>query len=113
VRLILLEFNELSPPVIQKLMAEGEPPNFKRFHDESDVYETVADELAPNLEPWIQWITVHSGIPREHRIQRLGDGHELSEPNLWDLVSDRGGSVPVCGSVKHQLPRADPRLGAP
>ena len=99
-RLILLEFNELSPPVIQKLMAAGELPNFKRFHDESDVYETEADELAPNLEPWIQWITVHSGIPyRAHRIQRLGDGHKLSEPNLWDFVSDRGGSVWVCGSM--------------
>jgi hypothetical protein len=100
VRLILLEFNELSPPIVKKLMAEGELPNFKRFHDESSVYETEADELAPNLEPWIQWITVHSGIPyREHGIERLGDGHHLNEPNLWDLVSDRGGSVWVCGSM--------------
>ena len=98
--LILLEFNELSPPVIEELMAAGELPNFKRFHDESQVHETEADEVAPNLEPWIQWITVHTGIPyREHGIQRLGDGHELTAPNLWDLVSDRGGDVWVCGSM--------------
>ena len=98
--LTVLEFNELSPPVIQKLMADGELPNFKRLHDESAVYETEADELAPNLEPWIQWVTVHSGIPyREHGIQRLGDGHELDAPNLWDLVSDDGGTVWVCGSM--------------
>ncbi len=100
VRLILLEFNELSPPVIKKLMEDGELPNFERLHNESQVHETEADERAPNLEPWIQWVTVHSGISyREHGIQRLGDGHKLSEPNLWDLVSERGGNVWVCGSM--------------
>jgi hypothetical protein len=100
VPLILLEFNELSPPVIKQLMAAGELPNFERLYNESEVYETEADERAPNLEPWIQWITVHSGIPyRDHGIQRLGDGHELSEPNLWDYASERGRSVWVCGSM--------------
>jgi hypothetical protein len=64
VRLIPLEFNELSPTVRQKLMA-GELPGFKRFHDESAVHETEADEIAPNLEPWIQWVTVHSESPTE------------------------------------------------
>jgi hypothetical protein len=100
VPLILLEFNELSPPVIKKLMAAGELPNFERFHNEAEVHETEADERAPNLEPWIQWVTVHTGIPyRDHGIERLGDGHELDEPNLWDYVSDRSGSVWVCGSM--------------
>ena len=100
VRLILLEFNELSPPVIKKLMALGELPNFERFYNEAEVHETEADERAPNLEPWIQWITVHTGIPyRDHGIQRLGDGHELNEPSLWDNVSERDGSVWVCGSM--------------
>ena len=95
VRLILLEFNELSSPVIKKLMALGELPNFERFYNEAEVHETEADERAPNLEPWIQWITVHTGIPyRDHGIQRLGDGHELNEPSLWDNVSERAGA---CG----------------
>ena len=91
VRTILMEFNELSPPVMQKLMAQGELPNFQRFYRESEAYTTEADELAPNLEPWIQWVTIHSGIPyREHGIQRLGDGHKLAEDNLWDVLSDHG-----------------------
>jgi hypothetical protein len=43
---------------------------------------------------------VHTGIPyRDHGIERLGDGHELNEPSLWDNVSARGGSVWVCGSM--------------
>jgi hypothetical protein len=99
-RAILMEFNELSPPVMQKLMAQGKLPNFQRFYRESEVYLTEADEVAPNLEPWIQWVTVHTGIPySEHGIQRLGDGHKLDAENLWDVVSDDGRNVWVCGSM--------------
>ena len=62
--LILLEFNELCPPLLTRWMAEGRLPNFKRFHDASAVFITEADErAAPNLEPWIQWYSVHTGLP--------------------------------------------------
>jgi hypothetical protein len=107
VRVILMEFNELSPPVMEKLIAQGELPNFRRLRDESEIFMTEADELAPNLEPWIQWITVHTGIPyAEHGIQRLGDGHKLRAKQLWDVLSDAGKSVWVCGSmnINYQLP---------
>ena len=34
----------------------------------------------PNLEPWIQWVTVHSGsVYRDHGIYHLGDGHKLED----------------------------------
>ncbi len=99
-RVILLEFNELCPRLMQKFMSAGKLPNFSRFHSEAQVHETVADEVAPNLDPWIQWITVHSGVPYEsHKIQDLGDGHKLAAKNVWDLVSDAGGGVWVCGSM--------------
>jgi hypothetical protein len=97
---ILLEFNELCPPLMKKFMAAGHLPNFSRFHGEAMVATTVADEVAPFLDPWIQWITVHSGVPyKGHKIRDLGDGHLLDAPNLWDLVSARGGKSVVCGSM--------------
>ena len=56
--------------------------------------------ITPYLEPWIQWITVHSGVPyREHGIHDLGDGDKLTAPNIWDVVSDAGGAVWVCGAM--------------
>ncbi len=106
-RLILLEFNELSPVLMEKFMAAGKLPNFKRFHDESQVAITEAETVAPDLEPWIQWVTVHSGIPyQEHQIHHLGDGPELDRKCLWDLASDDGRSVWVCGSmnINYQKP---------
>ncbi len=99
-KMILLEFNELSPVLMEKFIAAGKLPNFKRFHDESQVFTTEADAPAPDLEPWIQWVTVHSGIPYEqHQVHHLGDGHKLEVPNIWDRLSAAGKSVWVCGSM--------------
>ena len=97
---ILLEFNELCPPLMHRFMRAGHLPNFSRFHAEAQVHQTVADEVAPNLDPWIQWITLHSGVPyKTHKIHDLADGHRLKAKNVWDLVSDAGGEVWVCGSM--------------
>ena len=37
-RVILIEFNELTPRLLDAWMASGDLPNFKRFHDRSQVY---------------------------------------------------------------------------
>jgi hypothetical protein len=97
---ILLEFNELSPTLMSRFIAQGELPNFKKLHDQSAVYLTDAGEDPPNLEPWIQWVTVHSGVPfAQHGIYNLGDGQKLKEKCLWDVLSAAGHRVGVCGSM--------------
>lgn len=106
-RVILLEFNELSPTVMQNFIADGHLPNFARLYQESQVFISDAEEAAPNLEPWIQWVTIHSGLSYdEHGIFHLGDGHKLSVKSLWDIASDEGLRVLVCGSMnaKYDLP---------
>jgi hypothetical protein len=100
VRGILIEFNELSPVLMDKFIAAGKLPNFERLREQSAVYLTEAEEEQENLEPWIQWVTVHSGLSfGEHGIKDLGDGYQLSEKNVWDVLSDRGRRVWVCGSM--------------
>ncbi len=104
---IMLEFNELTPSLIHQFMEQGKLPNFRRFYEESEAYTTDAEEDPPRLEPWIQWVTVHSGLPyREHRVFYLNDGHALKEKCIWDLVSDSGMPVWICGSmnVRYDLP---------
>ena len=69
-RVLLLEFNELVPHLLDRFIEQGELPNFQRFYRESAVFTTMSDETeAPNLEPWIQWYSLHTGLPfREHKI---------------------------------------------
>jgi hypothetical protein len=97
---IALEFNELSPVLMDRFIQEGRLPNFARLRDQSIVTVTDAEEEPPALEPWIQWVTVHTGLSySEHGVFDLGDGHKLKYPRLWDMASDAGKTVWVCGSM--------------
>lgn len=97
---IVLEFNELTPHLMQQWMDEGKLPGFKKLHDQATVYITDAEEPVESLEPWIQWVTVHSGLTyKEHGIYDLGDGHKLRSPRLWDVASNAGKRVWICGSM--------------
>jgi hypothetical protein len=97
---IVLEFNELTPSLIDRFVGEGVLPNFKKFRDESRVFTTLAEERPPNLEPWIQWVTVHSGLPySEHGVFHLDEGHKLDAKRTWEVLSERGATVWVCGSM--------------
>src|SRR5262249_19672447 len=97
---ILIEFNEICPALLDRFMEQGILPQFRRFYKSSTVYTTDAEEEAPNLEPWIQWPTVHSGLPfSEHRVFHLGDGRHLEHKCIADLLSDAGVPVGVCASM--------------
>lgn len=99
-RLLLLEFNELVPALVDRFIAQGLLPNFARLRSESLVAVTDAEEQHPTLEPWIQWVTVHTGLSyAEHRVFNLDDGAKFDAPRIWDLVSDAGRPVWICGSM--------------
>lgn len=106
-RVILLEFNELTPSLMDRFIAQGHLPNFKRLHDQSRVFVTDAQEDQHNLEPWIQWVTLHTGLSAsQHGIHNLDESYKLSQPGLWDLLSAAGHHVWICGSmnIKYNLP---------
>lgn len=97
---ILIEYNELCPPLMERFIAQGHLPNFRRFRDESQVFTTEAKERYPHLDPWIQWVTVHAGVDFEdHGIEHLNEGHKLPQRYVWDILSEKGRRVWVCGSM--------------
>ena len=58
-KVLQVEFNELSPVLIDKMVEAGELENFRRFRDRSVVATTDADAEGDLLQPWVQWTTVH------------------------------------------------------
>jgi hypothetical protein len=99
-RMILLEFNELCPSLTERFMSAGRLPAFQRFHSESLVYTTRAQERAPYLDPWIQWVTVHTGLNHDrHRIEKLNQAETCRAKRIWDVVSEHGGTAWICGSM--------------
>jgi len=109
---MLLEFNELVSALVERFIAEGRLPNFARLRARSLVAVTDAEEEPPALEPWIQWVTVHTGLRySEHGVFDLDDGADLKAPRTWDLVQAAGRKAWVCGSMNAFAERpSDPGL---
>ena len=108
--LILIEFNELTPALMFKFMAAGLLPNFQRLYNESHVYTTDAEEEGEDLNPWVQWVTIHSGLSaKEHGVKWLSEGCNLPVKALWDTLSEAGYRVWVCGSMNARYDK--PLLG--
>jgi hypothetical protein len=100
-KIIFLEFNELCPTLLRKFMSEGRLPNFKRFYDDSEVYTTESDEKSgPYLEPWIQWYSMHTGLPYDqHKVFHLTDGPKADHPDIWRILLAEGKKVMNCSSM--------------
>ena len=111
-RLLLLEFNELSPRLLTRFMAAGFLPAFSRLYRQSEVYTTTTDDA--HLEPWVQWITFHCGVGESaHGVQELDQGHTVRQPALWDVLAMRGRSSVVFGAMNTAPPRAKQVLMIP
>ncbi|MDZ7910613.1 MAG: hypothetical protein U5O16_02020 [Rhodococcus sp. (in: high G+C Gram-positive bacteria)] len=98
-RIIQIEFNELSPSLLDEFIDAGELPNFKRLQSMCEVFVTDAsDELT--LEPWVQWPTLHTGISdRDHGIRHLGEASRLANRGVVRELADAGFRVGVFGSM--------------
>lgn len=110
-KVILLEFNELCPGLLERFINEGHLPNFARLYKGAQTYVTNATgtEASPDhLEPWIQWVTLHTGKRfDEHNIFRLGQANKLEYKNIWDELSEQNKSSWVCGSMNAKFDAQD------
>jgi Type I phosphodiesterase / nucleotide pyrophosphatase len=100
-KILLLEFNEICPPLLTRWMDEGKLPNFAALYDSSQVFTSAADVLDPDyLEPWIQWYSIHTGLPyHEHKVFYLTDGPRADHSDIWHRLHRLGKSVMNCGSM--------------
>lgn len=93
--IILMEFNELCPPLLERWIAEGRLPNFKRLREQSDVFITNADVKDPRqLEPWIQWYSTHTGLAYDqHGVFHLTEGTRAEHEDIYRSLMKQGRKV--------------------
>jgi len=99
-KLLMLEFNELCPELIERFIETGHLPNFKILKSLSKTKITRAEAEGSELNPWIQWMDIHTGLtPEEHGVTRLNDVKNYSGDFIWDVLAEKGVSSWVCGSM--------------
>ena len=73
---ILLGLNELNFDYIKFYINQGLLPNFKKILDIQPPIETVSESDYKLLEPWVQWVTIHTGKTfDEHKINKFKVNH--------------------------------------
>ncbi|HEY4083224.1 MAG TPA: hypothetical protein VGM81_21265 [Burkholderiaceae bacterium] len=92
-KVILLGLNELNFDFVEQYGRRGALPNFTRLLRDLTLTRTVSEKAYPYLEPWIQWVTVQTGLSYEdHQVFRLGDIVNHAHPQLWELVARKYGA---------------------
>jgi hypothetical protein len=94
-RLILLELNEINFDLV-KIYLSKFPTRFPGFEKliASKGIHTSSEEVYEELEPWIQWASVHTGKSfAEHKMFRLGDVVESKVPQFFEQLEIAGVSV--------------------
>lgn len=93
-KLILLELNEVNFDVARYYVHKLGLENFRRIFDQG-LRNTISEDKYHKLEPWIQWVSAHSGLTADqHKIYRLGD--IVAAPHvsqIFEAVEARGYSV--------------------
>lgn len=93
-KLILLELNEINFEVVSEYVNKFDLRNLKKIIN-TDFNITNSEKKYSQLEPWIQWVSAHTGLDAsEHKVFRLGD--IINSPHInqiFEEIESKGFSV--------------------
>jgi len=91
--LLFLQLNEVNFQLVAKYTAKYDLPNLKKVLTWVNV-ELSSEKKYEDLEPWIQWVSVATGLEAsEHKVFRLGDITKSDVKQIYEEVENRGHKV--------------------
>ena len=100
-KLILLELNEINFDIVEKyISANGRRfPSFKKLLSGARI-RTSCEKQYEELEPWIQWASVHTcRTYDDHGVFRLGDIVGSGVPQIFEKLEQNGFKVGVISAM--------------
>jgi hypothetical protein len=90
-QLLFIELNEVNFDFVRHYAGLGQLPAFEAFFARHGITETTSEKNYDELEPWIQWVTAHTGLDyADHQVFRLGDIVAGDLPQIWEQLEARG-----------------------
>jgi hypothetical protein len=114
-RLILIELNEINFDVVEKYIATdaGRFPALAKLLTGARV-RTTSEQNYEQLEPWIQWPSVHTGCTfAEHGIFRLGDVVGKKVPQIFEQLEHAGCEVGAISAMNAENRLTNPAYFVP
>jgi len=94
-KLILIELNEINFDIVKKYINSSSLKYFPLLINQN-TKTTLAEEEYSKLEPWIQWVSVHTGMDADqHKIFRLGDSIKFNYEQIFEKIEKKNFSVGV------------------
>ncbi|MEZ4301685.1 MAG: alkaline phosphatase family protein [Polyangiaceae bacterium] len=114
-KVLLLEFNEITWSLADRFIREGRMPNLARLRSEGTSAAPEALERPPYLDPWISWVTVHTGVDMavHGAVVLEQDVTTIRAKRTWDYALDAGKSIGIFGSISAYPPRPVPGFMVP
>ena len=111
-RLLLFELNEFNTALLEEAATVLPAPNIRRLVSLPRAQTSTEDTyLDGSLEPWVQWVSIHTGVPYGvHGIKHIGDLPDAAYPPLWQHLSDAGISSGIWGvlnGARNEAERCD------
>ena len=99
-KLIFWELNEINFDYVNFYIKKGKLKNWKKMIEDHGLFTTYADENYNDLQPWIQWPTIRTGLNfDEHGVYRIGDIVESNIKQHWEILEDKGYSVAAISPI--------------
>ena len=95
-RLCHIEFNEVNFDLVSQYLDKYPSKRWKNIRQlvSLECVVTSSELEYENLEPWIQWASVHTGkSAAEHKVFRLGDINECPHEQVFELLESEDVSV--------------------
>ena len=99
--MIVIELNEFSKDLFTEAVKTMKLPMIERVLSMQWSKTTTPDkEERHGLDPWVQWVSVHTGKPSSiHGIEHLGDVSALKEKQVWEILNEKGISSGIWGAM--------------
>jgi hypothetical protein len=99
-KIMQIELNEVSKKIVDKLIKNGRLKNFKYLNENFSCVTTSSRDCYENIEPWIQWVSAHTGKKFEdHQVFHLGDAEKLQYSQVWEVLADNEMDSAIIGSM--------------
>jgi hypothetical protein len=107
--MLVIELNEFNVGLLQNLARTLGLAHLQRVLTWNHASTWTADIYDSGfLEPWVQWVSVHTGVPSsQHGVKNLGDVPKLAEDQIWERWSKQHLSSVVWGVMNGTRRRAD------
>lgn len=97
--MLIIELNEFNSDLLRSVAQAGGFKHVEKVLNWRHAGTWTSDQYQTGfLEPWVQWVSVHTGVPSgEHGVKNLGDVPQLAEEQIWERWSRHGLSSIVWG----------------